>query len=232
MAADPAAKFLYVANQGSNNLSAFSFDGSTGVLTPVAGSPFAAGTGPDSVRVDVTGEFIYVANGGSGNVSAYAINGATGALLAISGAPFTAGTDPVSMAIVNSSTVPFKRFDMHAVIDEDRRTAFRAQGMFTLGDGTSGINPVDEDVTFQLGPYSAAVPAGSFHQRNKSDFEFEGQVNGVQLHLQVYGLSGNNYMFLAEGMGTIQTWFVNPVAVGLTIGNDVGTTSVIADIDK
>jgi DNA-binding beta-propeller fold protein YncE len=232
MAADPAANFLYVANQGSNNVSAFSFDAGTGVLTPVPGSPFAAGTGPDSVRVDAAGEFVYVANGGSNNVFAYGINGATGALTPIPGAPFTAGTDPVSMAIVNSSTVPFKRFDVNVAIDEDRRTAFRAQGSFTLGDGTSGVNPVNEDVTFQLGPYSATVPVGSFHQKFKNYFEFEGPVNGVMLHLEIYGLNGSDYMFLAEGMGTIQTWFANPVTVGLTIGDDVGTTSVTADIDR
>ncbi len=50
------AGFAYVANCGSpctrspGNVSAYSIDGITGALTPVAGSPFPAGSGPRSVR--------------------------------------------------------------------------------------------------------------------------------------------------------------------------------------
>jgi DNA-binding beta-propeller fold protein YncE len=232
LALDRLGNFLYAANQGSNNVSAFSINGSTGVLTPVNGSPFAAGTGPDSIRVDGTGEFIYVVNGGSNNVSAYAINGATGALTPISGAPFAAGSEPVSMAVLNSSTTPFKRFDANAAIDEDLETRFLARGRFTLGDGTDGIDPVNENVALQLGPYSATVPAGSFQERFRDDFEFEGQLNGVNLRFVIRRLNGNDYLFEVMGEGTVQSWFVNPITVGLTIGDNEGTASVKADIDK
>src|SRR5690348_15242045 len=53
--------FAYVANKGSNNVSAFTIDPRTGALTAV-GSPAAAGTSPLSVAVDPTGKFAYVAN--------------------------------------------------------------------------------------------------------------------------------------------------------------------------
>jgi DNA-binding beta-propeller fold protein YncE len=46
---DPSRRFAYVANGTSNNVSAYTINASTGALTPVAGSPFAAGTGPYSV---------------------------------------------------------------------------------------------------------------------------------------------------------------------------------------
>jgi 6-phosphogluconolactonase len=45
---DPTSQFLYVANNGSANVSGFRFDGSGG-LTPVSGSPFAAGNSPGSL---------------------------------------------------------------------------------------------------------------------------------------------------------------------------------------
>ena len=55
------AQFAYVANASGNNVSAYSI-GADGALTPVPGSPFAAGFGPYSVAVDPTAKFAYVAN--------------------------------------------------------------------------------------------------------------------------------------------------------------------------
>lgn len=80
-------------------MSAYSINSSTGALTAVAGSPFAAGTNPSSVAVDKTGSFLYVTNAGNNNVSAYSINAATGGLTSVGGSPFTSGTNPVSIAI-------------------------------------------------------------------------------------------------------------------------------------
>jgi 6-phosphogluconolactonase len=92
-------KFVYVANQGSNNISAFSLASPTGALTPVAGSPFAAGNQPSSLAIDPTGAFAYVVNTGSDTVSVYAIDAAGGALSPISGSPFVTGTQPAAIAI-------------------------------------------------------------------------------------------------------------------------------------
>jgi 6-phosphogluconolactonase len=44
-------KFVYAANYGSNNVSAFSIDRRTGALTPISGSPFLAGTNSTSVAI-------------------------------------------------------------------------------------------------------------------------------------------------------------------------------------
>ncbi len=102
------AGFAYVANFGfrSNNVSAYSINGTTGALTPDAGSPFPAGSGPASVTVDATGQFAYVANCGNGcgspgpgDVSAYAINGTTGALTPVAGSPFPAGVQSRSVTV-------------------------------------------------------------------------------------------------------------------------------------
>jgi YVTN family beta-propeller protein len=88
-------KFLYVANNGSNDVSAYTINTSTGALTLVGN--YAAGTGPEGVAVEPTGKFLYVANYGSNNVSAYTINTITGTLTAVGS--FAAGTGPAGIAI-------------------------------------------------------------------------------------------------------------------------------------
>src|SRR5207249_561873 len=90
----------YVA---SNNVFAYSINAATGALTPVAGSPFTAGTTPVSVTVAPSGAFAYVANANSNNVSAYTINAATGALTPVAGSPFAAGSAPYSVVATNTS---------------------------------------------------------------------------------------------------------------------------------
>src|SRR3954469_412171 len=83
--------FAYVAHFAENNVSAYMFNGSTGALSEVAGSPFAAGGGPVSVAGDPSGKYAYVANGNSNNftdtISAYAIDASTGALTNVSTTP-------------------------------------------------------------------------------------------------------------------------------------------------
>src|SRR5258708_27693095 len=69
--------FAYVANANSNNVSAYTIDGTTGALTPVAGSPFPAGSYPSSVTVDPTGPFAYAANACTTTDSASSTNGST-----------------------------------------------------------------------------------------------------------------------------------------------------------
>ena len=51
MAIDSAAKYAYVANYASNNISVFGI-GSKGTLKFVPGSPFAAGQYPCSMAMD------------------------------------------------------------------------------------------------------------------------------------------------------------------------------------
>ncbi len=47
-----------------------------------------------------------------------------------------------------------------------------------------------------------------------------------------YRIEGNDYPFTAEGKGTIPTRLVNPVTVGLTIGDVEGSTAMKADVDR
>jgi 6-phosphogluconolactonase (cycloisomerase 2 family) len=88
---DAMAKFAYLANAQSDNISVLTIDAGTGALAPVTGSPFAAGAAPQIVAIHPSGKFLYSANYASGNVSGYAIDASTGALTQVAGSPFPAG---------------------------------------------------------------------------------------------------------------------------------------------
>jgi 6-phosphogluconolactonase (cycloisomerase 2 family) len=86
---DPTGQFLYVANSGgSNDISAFVI-GAAGGLTPMAGSPFAAGASPFSLTFGASGKFLYSANPGGVNpsISGFTVD-SSGALTPLSGFPF------------------------------------------------------------------------------------------------------------------------------------------------
>src|SRR5260370_402142 len=99
--------FVYVANLGSSNVSAYTINGTTGALAAVAGSPFPAGTQPHSVTVGPTGQFAYVANSGSNNVSAFTIDGVTRPLTPVAGSPSSAGTYPASLTLPPPPHLPY-----------------------------------------------------------------------------------------------------------------------------
>lgn len=99
MALDKVHNFLFVANQGTNNLSAFSVNTGTGMLAAAPGSPFATGGTPLGVAVDPRGRFVFVGNQNDNSVSVFSINGANGALTQVPGSPFTGVTNPFSLTV-------------------------------------------------------------------------------------------------------------------------------------
>jgi 6-phosphogluconolactonase (cycloisomerase 2 family) len=82
--------FLYVLNQGSASISAFSIDPARGLLSEIAGSPFPTAANPQSMAVSPNAGLLYVGNGTLGTVSGFAI-AANGTLSAVAGSPFSAG---------------------------------------------------------------------------------------------------------------------------------------------
>jgi 6-phosphogluconolactonase len=100
----PQPQFVIVANQTSNNVSVFAIDANSGALTQVPGSPFPAGSYPNSVAIDPNGKFAYVVNQTypyyQGNISAYAINPASGVLTPMGGSPvFDSTGEPYGVAV-------------------------------------------------------------------------------------------------------------------------------------
>src|SRR5258706_11578858 len=66
-------RFAYVANNGSNNVFAFTIDSTTGALTPIPGSPFPPGTFPRCVTLHPSGGVADVAKSNSNHLSPFPI---------------------------------------------------------------------------------------------------------------------------------------------------------------
>ena len=100
VATDPQGKFVYVVTftigVTDGAVAVYSVDGTTGALTPVAGSPFdSGGAGSQSAAPDPTGQFLYITNSQSNTVSGFSVNTTTGALTPVTGSPFASqGTEP------------------------------------------------------------------------------------------------------------------------------------------
>jgi len=92
---DRSGNFLFVAEQGSNDVTSYRINRSNGALTLV-GTVVAAGK-PDAITTDWDGHFVYVINFTSDDVSGYAINTMNGKLTPVSGSPFLAGPQPLSI---------------------------------------------------------------------------------------------------------------------------------------
>jgi DNA-binding beta-propeller fold protein YncE len=87
-------KYVYVGNSRSSNISGFSIDPNTGIMTPLPGSPFASGKNPSAVAVSPGRRLLFAANQGSNNLSAFRIDDSTGALVPLAGSPFAVGQSP------------------------------------------------------------------------------------------------------------------------------------------
>jgi YVTN family beta-propeller protein len=156
VAVSASGKFLYVANQLANFVSAFAIN-PTGALSPL-GVPFYddGQTSPSGLAVTPNGGFLYVANAGanSNNISAYAIcdnvinscanpNSPDGTLTPVTGSPFSAGLGPIAIAFDPG-------FNFAYVVDRGSNTVSQysygpESGVLTaLSPGTisTGVTPV------------------------------------------------------------------------------------------
>jgi 6-phosphogluconolactonase len=159
VAVSPNGKFVYVVNSitqlsnESGDVSAFVVNVTTGALTPVSGSPFAAGQQAFGVAVHPSGRFAYVANALSNDVSAYSIDATTGALAPVPGSPFAADFGSFSVALS-----PNGRFAYVA------NNAANDVSAYAINITTGALTPVPGS-PFAAGsiPFSVAVsPDGQF----------------------------------------------------------------------
>jgi 6-phosphogluconolactonase len=83
--------YVYVTLPATGQVAGFSI-ASSGVLTPIPGSPFAAGSGAFAIAINNApgSNGVYVANQTSGSISGYTIDAATGALSTMVSSPYAA----------------------------------------------------------------------------------------------------------------------------------------------
>ena len=102
LAIDSTTSYLYIARSGTNGGVVVSrIIDAAGNLTSVAGSPFTAGNGTNSVVLDSTGTFVYAANSTDGTISGYTI-GTGASLTALTGSPYASGKLVNSLGIDQS----------------------------------------------------------------------------------------------------------------------------------
>jgi 6-phosphogluconolactonase (cycloisomerase 2 family) len=153
IAIDPTGRFAYVGNFGSNDVSAFAINNSTGALTSL-GATIAAGQGPQTVLVDPSGNFVYVGNGNDTQVSIYSMNGSTGALTQVNALP--ARGNPASLALAQGTSAVTRTGKFLYVVND-------AVAM----DGTGGevwmytVDPSSGALTSTNPPFVAASPGSA-----------------------------------------------------------------------
>ncbi len=145
---------------------------------------------------------------------------------------FVGNVEPLKTSAEATTTVmtPFSALAAKLDISVGPPSNFDLNSSFTLGAASNGINPLTENVTFQIGAYSVTIPAGSFTKNNKGAYVFEGTINGVSIQVRINPTGGNSYTFQAEGSGANFSGITNPVTVNLKIGNDAGSTQINAQI--
>jgi 6-phosphogluconolactonase (cycloisomerase 2 family) len=111
---------------------------SNGVLTSMAGSPFAAGDQPSSIASNAASSDVYVTDFVTGKVLGYSV-GSTGALSALSGSPYPAGSQPSSIAVDPSYPYVYVANSQDATV-----SAFStSNGVLTpIGTYATGLQPV------------------------------------------------------------------------------------------
>lgn len=95
---DSAGAFLYSMNAGSNNISVFGVNATTGALTPVTGSPFTIGLAPLNMQLTPSGNFLYVTAASTplGLIAGFSISSGT---LTLASLTPTDGINPFGLAI-------------------------------------------------------------------------------------------------------------------------------------
>lgn len=130
------ARFAYISNYDTADISTFEVDALTGDLRWVGNTP--AGSGPGAVVMHPSGDYAFVANFDSNDVSTFRINRANGLLQPVQRTP--AGIWPAALVLTPSgnfaytanfasNTVSMFRVDMHS------------GSLLPLGDIPTGINP-------------------------------------------------------------------------------------------
>ncbi len=119
--------------------------GTTGALTALPGSPFAAGVKPSAIASGLAGNsstpvpVVYVADFTSGNVRGYAV-GSTGALTSLSGSPFPSGNQPSAIVVDTAYALAYV-----ANSQDSNVTAYSISSggaLSSVGTYATGLQPV------------------------------------------------------------------------------------------
>ena len=157
--------------------------GNSGVLTPLAGSPFAAGVLPSSITSDAAGKFVYVPDYTKGNVLGFSV--ASGVLTPLAGNPFPAGNSPSAMVVD-----PAFPFAYVANSSDSSVTAYSvSNGALTrLGSYQTGLQPVAIGIDPSTNHF---LYTANFLGNNVTGFQLS-QTAGTLLYAQLSPFTSND----------------------------------------
>ena len=163
IAVDPCDRFVYVANNQSNNISAYSICNGLatqsttlcpfvpdGTLVALSGSPFSLSGGganePGPIVVDPFGKALYVVGTGSGTISIFSIAQISGSLGAGNPATVATGSKPTSIAIRSDDSWLFvTNFDSQSL------------SQYSVTPSTGNLTPQNTTTTTDDHPWGVAV---------------------------------------------------------------------------
>ena len=125
VAFSPGGGLLATANYAfgpGGTVSVFAVNQTTGVLTPVAGSPFSAGLFAESVAFGPGGGLLATANLTGNTVSVFSVDQTSGALAVVAGSPFADGSSPGSAGVFAESVAFGPGGGLLAVANSDSNT--------------------------------------------------------------------------------------------------------------
>lgn len=131
-----SARFAYVSNYDTADVSTFEVDAPTGALRWIGNTP--AGNGPGAVVIHPSGNYAFAANLDSNDISSFRINRATGLLQPLERIP--TGIWPAALVLASSGS-----FAYTANFASNTVSMFRVDAdsgsLLPLGEVPTGINP-------------------------------------------------------------------------------------------
>jgi 6-phosphogluconolactonase (cycloisomerase 2 family) len=217
--------YLYVANLGSDDLSAYGIDRATGVPTPLSPVTYATGAGPSVVAIQPRGGFLYVADtGGSSDISAFSIDGLSGGLKPVVGSPFLSGGNVRSLVFAVDGKFLYAADASGAAAAIYGFSVDPSTGALTsLGGLPLALPSCDHIVTDQTGAYLYAAAGTSVFgysiDRNTGalsplpGFPLAAGANATTLSID----STNQYLYAGNaGAGTVSGFALNAATGALT----------------
>ena len=198
---------LFASNTGSNDVSAFTIDTTTGVLALVAGSPFPTGGLGDGLGIAVAptpnGMFLITANAGSINASVFSV-AAGCALTPIAGSPFPLMLTPDGIKVTQNGSflavAEGSQYEMLSIASDGSLTSI---GGFPITGGNFGAG-VDSNCA--------------------SDLLYGGEANGTGTIVDGYAIASNGDLTPVKGSPFEVTSGVNSNVV--LLGAKPGTKPV------
>ncbi len=133
-------------------------------------------------------------------------------------------------------TIELSEFDMRVWIEKARvhlhpshpnKDDFKIYGVYELDPNSDGIDPLTEEVTVVFGDFTQVLPVGSFVRKDsKFVFQVGGNVSGLK---KVEIRDDGRFKVYGKNLDLTGNDFSQPIDFGLTVGDDVGATTIPFD---